>query len=167
MEKLDNIIVFTDGACSNNGKINAKGGIGVYFPNKEFNDISEAFATGLATNQRTELYAIYRAIKIIIEGCICKKIFLYTDSMYSINCLTKHAVKWEGNNWYLSKTKLVKNLDIIKPLYELVKKYDIKFNHVKAHTKDETIEAIYNGRVDKLAKKACSSVVINNNNLMI
>ena len=30
------ILVFTDGACTNNGKKSAKAGIGVHFPNKEF-----------------------------------------------------------------------------------------------------------------------------------
>ena len=35
MLKNDEIIVFTDGACSNNGKPTAKAGIGVYFEENE------------------------------------------------------------------------------------------------------------------------------------
>ena len=36
------------------------------FPNGEFEDISRPFTKGEKTNQRAELYAIYKAIKIII-----------------------------------------------------------------------------------------------------
>jgi hypothetical protein len=38
--KTNNIIVYTDGACSNNGSLNALGGIGVYFSERNF-DFSE------------------------------------------------------------------------------------------------------------------------------
>lgn len=35
------IAVFTDGACSGNGKAISKGGVGVYFPDSQLEDISE------------------------------------------------------------------------------------------------------------------------------
>lgn len=156
MQRLENIIVFTDGACTNNGKKNAKGGIGVYFPNKELDDISESFYFEPATNQRTELYAIYAALELILSKFTCDVIYVYSDSTYAINCITIWAKKWERNGWISTDKKPVKNLDIIQPLYKLIKGYNIKFNFVKAHTGDETIEAIYNDRADKLAKRGIS-----------
>ena len=44
-----NIIVYTDGACSNNGKETAKAGIGVYF--REM--IQEMYQKGLKEGKRT------------------------------------------------------------------------------------------------------------------
>ena len=37
---MNKLIVFTDGSCINNGKSSCKAGYGVYFPNKEFKDVS-------------------------------------------------------------------------------------------------------------------------------
>ena len=68
-------IVFTDGSVINNGKPDARGGIGVYFShqnNKRDNrvdnrvdnrNISEPFLLRPITNIRSELYAVIRAIQ--------------------------------------------------------------------------------------------------------
>ena len=51
------IQVFTDGACSNNGKPNAKAGIGIYVPN--FTHLNKSLRiTGKQTNNAAELYAV-------------------------------------------------------------------------------------------------------------
>jgi len=60
--KYGDIIVFTDGACKRNGKKDAVASIGVYFPNKEYEDISEVLECDKHTNQRAEIYAIIRAL---------------------------------------------------------------------------------------------------------
>jgi len=53
------LVVFVDGACSSNGAINAKGGIGVHFGSASKYNVSERFdLQGTATNQRVELHAI-------------------------------------------------------------------------------------------------------------
>jgi len=38
---MDEIVVFTDGSCSNNGKDNAKAGIGIYFSENDPRNISQ------------------------------------------------------------------------------------------------------------------------------
>jgi len=40
LKNITNIIVFTDGSCKGNGKKIAKAGIGIFFPNKELDNIS-------------------------------------------------------------------------------------------------------------------------------
>ena len=150
---LDKIIVFTDGSCTNNGKKNAKAGVGVYFPCKEFNNISEAFTQTPITNQRAELYAIYKALTTITEHHEFNKIIIYSDSLYSIKCVTEWVKNWEKNNWKGSTKKPVLNQDLIRPINDILKRYEgkIMFKHVKAHTGNDTIEAIFNDVVDKLA----------------
>ena len=82
------INVYTDGACSNNGKPGAKAGIGVYFGVEDERNVSRKIS-GKQTNNRAELLAIMEVFQIlnkdINEG---KLVTIYTDSKYSINVLT-------------------------------------------------------------------------------
>jgi ribonuclease HI len=148
-----NITIFTDGSLIKykNGTVYA--GYGVYFPNKEFSDVSEPFLIKPLTNQRTELYAIYTGIKQIIEGFDFKIITVYSDSEYSIKTLSKWAYEWEKNNWRTSNKKEAKNLDLIKPLFKIIKKYKGRINlvHVKSHTNKTDDLSIGNSFADKLA----------------
>lgn len=83
--------VFTDGACSHNGKPGAKAGYAVWFPDHSDWSISKRVPSDQSqTNQRGELSAIHEAVKILTErGYLDEDIVIYTDSDYSINCLTK------------------------------------------------------------------------------
>jgi len=155
------ITVFTDGACSNNGKLNALGGYGVYFPNKELPDISEEFTLHPITNQRAELYAIYTALTMIFNKCDVNKILLYSDSDYSIKCLTSWIYNWKRNNWKTSNKKPVKNKDIIENISKLIDQNSnvtVSFFHVKAHTNKTDDISMGNHFADKLATNG-----INNN----
>ena len=141
--KYNNIIAYTDGSCVNNGKNNAKAGIGIYFPACEFSDVSEPFIQSPITNQRAELYAIYKALTIITEKSEFDQLYIYSDSLYSINCVTNWIKKWEVNNWKGSSGKAVMNLDIIKPIYEILKQHKekITFKWVRGHNGDSCNEA--------------------------
>jgi len=144
------IIVFTDGACQKNGKVNARAGYGIHFPNKEMPDISEPLPIKPCTNQRAELYAIYIAVKLIIDNPNFNSITIYTDSMYSINCLTKWIYKWQKENSLEDK----KNLDLILPLVKMINSYkNITIKHVFSHTGKKDFESIGNEMADKLAVK--------------
>lgn len=153
IQNLNNIRVFTDGSCTGNGKKTAQAGIGIYFPNNEFDNISEKFTQAPITNQRAELYAIYRALKVITTNATFKKITVYTDSLYSIKSLTEWIKKWEINNWKTAGNKPVMNLDIIRPIYSILNEHKNKivFKHVRSHTGEDTYEAKGNEVVDKLA----------------
>ena len=151
MRNYKNIIIFTDGACSSNGKSTAKGGIGVHFPNKEFNDISKKFTESPITNQRAELCAIQQALATVIVDPTIDKITIYSDSTYSIKSLTEWIKNWEKNGWKSANGKPVKNLDLIQPIYRTLKAHKVNFVHVKAHTGGSSFEATGNDKADKLA----------------
>lgn len=153
VKNFNNIRVFTDGSCTGNGKKSAQAGIGVYFPNNEFDNISEKFTQEPITNQRAELYAIYQALKIITNNATFNKLTIYSDSIYSIKSLTEWIKKWEINNWKTANNKPVLNLDIIRPIYSILNEHKnkIEFKHVRSHTGETTYEAKCNDMVDKLA----------------
>lgn len=120
---------------------------------EEIND--EESMEEVVTNQKMELKAIHKGLKIIdIEKH--KKIKIYTDSMYSINCLTKWNKKWEKNNWRTA-TGEIKNLTIIKNILKQIKKIEeadgtVEFEHVRSHTNKKDEKSKNNDIVDKMAQ---------------
>ncbi len=147
------IVVFTDGSCIGQSSDCPYGGYGVYFPNKELEDVSEPLLLKPITNQRAELYAIYTALDKLIGKLDFNTITIYSDSEYSIKSLTKWIYKWKENGWMCSNKKPVKNKDIIEPIFNLLEKYPskIKFIHVKSHTGNKDFVSIGNERADQLA----------------
>ena len=57
----EEIIVYTDGACVNNGKPDARAGYGIYFGLDDERNTSERYS-GPQTNNVAELLAIIRAL---------------------------------------------------------------------------------------------------------
>ena len=127
------INVFTDGACSHNGSVKAKAGMGVYFSEGDPRNVSKRIV-GKQSNNTGELSAILEVFTILqSEIHAGKQITIYTDSKYCINSLNVWAIKWEKNNW--TKKGGIQNLDLIKRGYELCKKYkNVSLIHIKAHT---------------------------------
>lgn len=152
--KSDKILVFTDGSCSGNGKKYAVGGIGVHFPNGELEDLSRPFTLGVCTNQRTELYAILVALKYIKSklGLSKKEIVIKTDSMYSINCVTKWVYRWIENSWKTQKDTPVVNRELIEPIFKMYEKYDITLEYTEGHSGGSENENIANDTADQLAR---------------
>ena len=132
--------IYTDGATSNNQSEKLRrGGIGVYFGNNDKRNISMEIKEN-PTNQRMELFACIKALEVCNEN----NINIYTDSKYTINCITKWYDNWKNNNWKTSKGTDVKNLDLIKKLYDLFKSKNVEFYHVKAHQKTPNDKIKYN-----------------------
>lgn len=149
------IIVFTDGSYIKNYKGSEKSGYGVYFPNSELPNISRPFIHYPLTNQRAELYAIFKALYYIKNNLKVNKIKLYTDSEYSIKSLTIWIKNWKLNEWKTVNGKPVKNLDIIKNIDKMLSKLQskVEFIHVKSHTGKTDNFSKWNDEVDKLARK--------------
>ncbi len=161
-------VIFTDGSINRNGKTDAIGGIGVYIPGCNDIKCSENY-TYLCidknippTNQKCELLAIYQALLLIDNIQDIGSVLIYSDSMYSINCITKWCHKWEKNGWKNSLNKAVKNQDIIKLILYKIREtnYTISFKHVRSHMKEPTnkeSEEYFiwygNDMADKLAKQ--------------
>jgi ribonuclease HI len=147
-----NINIYTDGSCAFNGMKGATCGIGIYFcetNQNKINDVSELLLIDNPTNNYAELFAIDTALKIIIKKNLTDKhINLYTDSKYSIDCITKWYEGWVKND------KLDRpNIEVIQSIYDNVQRLNIDFHHVFAHTKKNDIHSIGNSRADSLATK--------------
>tara|TARA_B100000674_G_C37973412_1_gene978068 strand:- start:4421 stop:5068 length:648 start_codon:yes stop_codon:yes gene_type:complete len=158
-EKEDGEImyIYTDGSSLNNGMENCRAGYGVYFGENDGRNMSEEIFD-LPSNQRAELYGIEKAIKKI-ENSIDKydKICIYTDSDYSIKCVTKYVDRWLVNGWKTSKDEDVKNRDLIEEIYKYISKYSkIELKHVYSHTNKKDRHSIGNERADNLAYKSIS-----------
>ena len=159
LPKIPNLYtIYTDGSC-----INKIGGYGfvIIFPEKEANQdypMKGKVPYDPCTNQIAELYAIYQALLYYISDISdisdisSPRLHIYTDSKYSIGCLSEWYGKWIKNNWTNSKGDPVANSDLIKSILSLLsncfKHIDIKFFHVKAHNGD-----FYNEWADRLANE--------------
>ena len=74
--------MYSDGCCINNGRPNAKAGVGVYWGDGSVHNLSERLE-GNPTNQRAEIVAACRAL----EGAVSqgmKSVEVRTDSSYTI-----------------------------------------------------------------------------------
>ena len=148
------INVYTDGACSNNGKPDARAGFGIWFGKGDIRNTSESF-TGPQTNNRAELLAIIKALTIlrdeIEQG---QPVMIYSDSSYSIRCCTTYGEKMAKKGWK-NKGNDIPNREIVEVAYNFCKKYNnIKFKHIKAHTGLEDEHSIGNDHADRLANLA-------------
>jgi len=147
----DDIIIYTDGACSNNGSTSAKAGIGVHFSKRNkisFNDISEPFPGSVKdkpTNQRAELKAILEALRVVKE--LSNRIIIYTDSEYSINCITRWFSSWVKQN----KLDEKKNIDLIQPIHLYYRHLRLEFRHINSHTGLQDEHSLGNEEADRLA----------------
>lgn len=96
------------------------------------------------TNIRMEGSAMIAAIKYAgNEGCE-----IHSDSEFWINVLTKWAPKWKANGWK-KQTGLIKNLDLVKELYELYCEYPVKLIWVRGH-----VGTRFNELADEWANRA-------------
>jgi ribonuclease HI len=173
----DTVYVFTDGACSKNGRKNSSAGIGVFFNAFDSRNVSEELTDSVKrffkndevsskpTNNKAELMAILRALYILQDELENKKLVkVYTDSMYSIRCLTTWYKNWEKNGWVNAKGKSVLNKEIIQTILKFMRKFEnqISFAYVKAHTspkitqasEEEYVKWFGNNNADLLARQA-------------
>jgi ribonuclease HI len=131
------MIIYTDGSCRNNGT----GGIGILWikDDKIIQKYSNSYKH--TTNNRMELGAIKLALISIKKKINSLKI--YTDSEYSIGCITNPTWNPKKNKTLINSIK-----DLLAKTQQLVET-PIEFIHVKGHNGDK-----YNEMVDKLAQNA-------------
>lgn len=155
VEKLDSPVsskkyVYTDGACTNNGKKNAKAGIGIFFGVGDKRNVSERI-TGKQTNNAAELEAIIRVFQIL-EKEIKKgeEYVIMTDSEYSIKCMGSYGYKLAVKHW--KSDKPIPNFEKVKMGFLLFQTYpNITLQHIRAHTGKKDAHSIGNEFADKLA----------------
>ena len=147
------IKVFTDGACSNNGKVTAKAGLGVYFSEKDTRNTSKRIV-GKQSNNTAELSAVIEVFSILKDEIQSnQKIIIYSDSMYTIRWCGEYGRKCERNGF--KSNKIIPNLELGKELYLLCKNYpNVKLEHIRAHTGLTDELSLGNEGADRMATEA-------------
>lgn len=116
-------IYYTDGSCHPNP---GPGGWAVVLN-------CELVASGherQSSNQRMELVAFTVALRL--AGAAPGRTEIRSDSMYALD-VPKHGGTWQKNGW-ARKSGPLKNLDLIKPLYEAyLRAGDVTLTHVRGH----------------------------------
>lgn len=140
-------ILWTDGSASPNP---GPGGYAVL----EIRN-GEAFPVALGkerntTNIRMEGNAMIAAIKYANDdGCE-----IHSDSEFWINVLEKWATGWKAKGWKKANGE-IKNLDLVKELYELYNRYPVKLVWEKGHD-----GILFNELADEWANKARKGAVL-------
>jgi ribonuclease HI len=144
--------VFTDGACSNNGKAGARASYACWFPeHKELSKAEIVPVDNLQTNNVAELMAIQQALKIIEEKLPYQEVELqiYTDSIYSKKALTEWIIGWQVNNF---KNNTIKNRELIEDTVKRLPKFkNYCISYVAAHTGKNDELSKHNDVVDRMA----------------
>jgi len=151
-QKKSEFKVYTDGSCINNGKKDAKAGMGVYFGENDFRNVSKP-VSGKQTNNTAELGAILEAVEILkkeIESG--QRIIIYTDSEYAIKCFTTYGRKIH----HMDNPENIPNLELIKKGFAIFSKYhsNLILRHIRSHTGKKDEDSLGNEQADLLANKA-------------
>ena len=139
---MNEVTIYTDGACSGNPGKGGWGAILIYAKEKKYMSGSKQ----LTTNNQMELTATIEALKAILKP---SNIALYTDSQYVKNGITSWIFNWKKNGWKTANKKPVANKDLWIELEKYVDFHSVNWFWVKGHSGDH-----YNEIADKLAVKA-------------
>jgi ribonuclease HI len=125
---VDCIIIAVDGACRNNGTLEAKAAAGVFVGDEStFND-SFILTGSNTTNQTAELRAGIRGLEQAlairsqgVRGEILQQVVVKADSEYLVNGMTSWVFKWESNGYRTSRGTPVSNASLFRKLQDLTK----------------------------------------------
>jgi len=149
----EKIIIYCDGACSNNQhKVNRGGWGAILLYQGKAKEIFGAERN--TTNNRMELLACIQALEAVKNRSLPVEVF--TDSAYLANCLVqKWYVRWQKNGWQTAGKKPVENKDLWLRLLALKEKFaQISFHKVAGHS-----HIALNERADELAKEAIEKLL--------
>lgn len=136
---MKTVDLYTDGACSGNPGKGGYAAILIYGDKEKIITGSEP----MTTNNRMELMGPIEGLKALKEKC---NVNLYTDSAYVSNMFLQGWIySWKNKGWR-KKDGEIKNLELVKELYELTLVHSVTWIKVKGHSDNE-----YNNRCDALA----------------
>ena len=159
--------IFTDGACPGNGKRSANAAWGVLLVSDDGYIVLDRLSGPIPvsepqTNQRAELTALLRGVELAEKqfGKLneIKKVQIWSDSEYSINCASVWGPKWRKNGWKKQGGE-IQHLDLIRVLVEktLALGFKIEYRWLKGHKGGESQHAfpwMFNHQVDALDNSA-------------
>lgn len=140
---MNEVTIYTDGACSGNP---GPGGYGVILMSGKY---SKEISGGdpKTTNNRMELMAVIVGLQALKRPCTVK---LYSDSQYVVNMVNQGwLIRWKKNGWMRNKSEPAKNVDLLEELDRLLQIHQVEMIWVKGHADNP-----YNNRCDELAVSA-------------
>ena len=130
-DQLDKVqVIYTDGACINNGKADAAAGYGIFWGTSHSNNTGQPLPIDgyTPTNNRAELYAVIMALKQACEAGL-DRVVIKCDSSYVIQTITSHIHVWIKNN----SLKTRKNCDLWEILLSVSEGISVHWDLVSGH----------------------------------
>lgn len=131
---MDNVTIYTDGACSGNPGPGGWGALMQFGANERELKGGEP----QTTNNRMELFAAIAALEALKRPCTVN---LHTDSTYLRDGITKWIINWKRNGWKTAAKAPVKNVDLWQRLEAAIQRHEIAWHWVKGHAGDPGNEA--------------------------
>lgn len=144
--------VWTDGACANNGRSDARAAIGVFFWYNHPSNVSRRVPNWhRQTNNIAEILAATEGAQQALDGGV-RRLRINTDSKYLMFSIKDWLSKWRNNGWKNSKGFDVANQEEIVQLDDTLQCFDaVEWRHVEAHS-----GIPQNEMADKFAREATS-----------
>ncbi|KAF3280140.1 hypothetical protein TWF970_002897 [Orbilia oligospora] len=136
----EHILIYTDGACLNNGGGDAAAGCAFYYrPTEEYEtdkndpgfvsfrleDTGPSGLESLQTSNRAEIRAVIAALDHRAwRGEACTRITIATDSQYVVHGITRWIRTWVQEGWVTSKGRLVANRDLWEELLGVLRRLE-------------------------------------------
>ena len=140
MAEINEVTIYTDGACS--GNPGPGGWVAILMAGGVKKELSGGEKD--TTNNRMELMAVIEGLNALKRPC---KVDIFSDSAYVVNAFEQNWIqKWIRNGWKNSAKAEVANSDLWKRLLELTAMHNVTFHKVKGHADNE-----FNNRCDELA----------------
>jgi len=143
---MEEVILFTDGACSGNP---GPGGWGYILRHpKSGKEIERFGGEPNTTNNRMELTAVIEGLKALTRST---SIELVSDSKYVLQGLGEWMSDWKKRGWKRkegNQLKPVKNVELWQELDVLISRHRVRLTYVKGHAGHPE-----NERCDELARQ--------------
>ncbi|RLN85878.1 hypothetical protein BBJ28_00027125 [Nothophytophthora sp. Chile5] len=155
-EHPESLVTFCDGSVLGFGQPFCNGGAAYacIFPHRREWDEVASVAGSEVTNTHVEYLAAVAAMeRANYEDPSGEDVlFIFSDSLVLIDCMTSWVSKWQTNGWRTAKGRAVKNRETIERLVNAQGGRRVLWRHVKAHTAAEDWASHWNSVADTEAR---------------
>jgi|TARA_B100000953_G_C18002936_1_gene415675 ribonuclease HI len=143
---MNQIEIFTDGACRGNPGI---GGWGALIREAD----SENLIYGGELETTNNIMELTAAIKALESLKVSSNVVLTTDSKYVMQGITEWIHNWKERGWKTASKKPVLNKELWKELDKLTNFHSVKWKWIKGHSghrENEIADQLANKGIDEL-----------------
>lgn len=142
---LQQVEIYTDGACSGNPGPGGWAAILVYGEHEKELSGHDVHTT----NNRMELTAAIEGLRALRRPC---RVQLYSDSAYLVNAFRQGWLeRWRRNGWRTAGGDPVENRDLWEALLQQASRHQVEWRKLRGHAGHA-----YNERCDRLARAAAA-----------